>query len=784
MIEDIEFSDDWELATGNTITRERTRRARAELEVSVFLSEVPEREANGWRVVRSLVRKAILRKPKTIGVVNEDAWWVTFARMGFPIMSKGRNFKVPTEGESAAPQIDVLAMDEDTIFVIESKATSNSSRASRLRDQILKYSALRDSLSEAFGSIQKTDFRRRIVMVLASQNYTWSANDKALLKDEGILLVTEQELRYLSALAAQSPYLARNQLKAALLPSARIPRFQGRVPALRGREGNVRFYQFVIDPERLAKIAFIQHRDTLDDSASTTYQRLVSQPKLRSIASFVNNGGNFSTNLLINIRRRNLQFDAIRMTDQPSGSDDDLRFGYLHLPEERKTAWLIDGQHRLYGYFHPLTDDRVRARAKLMVTAYENLPADEEAQKFVEINNNQKSVSRGLLDELAGELFAGSDNPFHRMIVIRSKLATRLARSGGSPLFGRVQMEGLSSPATTVTFAELINTLRRSDLFGRVEARTNFIPGFFTRGTDDETVERAYEVVAEYLRYFERQASDHWAKERGRNLPGSPGGLLCTNRGVAGLIYMFEDTLSLLENGPRQLSLESESAESIVEAMEPYLNSLALRFRRPSSEFLATYQVHRGSTSGKIYSRQFESIVQSEFPEYDPDGLADYQRAAIEDIQQKIRDGVTGLGRLIQDVFFAAVHQEYPEDNWWPRVPQNRRQAIRVRQEAHDPNLEVDSYFELEDYKSISNNWGQPFTSLLSLEGESGLNWLTRMQQLARDGAAHFSNRSQGEEELRHLKDLYLRFVAQLSDNSYLQSNNIDLDMRVPALED
>lgn len=50
--------------------------------------------------------------------------------------------------------------------------------------------------------------------------------------------------------------------------------------------------------------------------------------------------------------------------------EDKLRFGWLHLPSTYKSAWIIDGQHRLYG-FSDLDDKYLDST--LFVIAFERL---------------------------------------------------------------------------------------------------------------------------------------------------------------------------------------------------------------------------------------------------------------------------------------------------------------------------------------------------------------------------------------------------------------------------
>jgi hypothetical protein len=71
------------------------------------------------------------------------------------------------------------------------------------------------------------------------------------------------------------------------------------------------------------------------------------------------------------------------------------------VPDIYKSAWIIDGQHRLYGYTELEEDER---GSHLPFLAFENISIADETKIFADINSKQKSVSKKLLDEITGEI--------------------------------------------------------------------------------------------------------------------------------------------------------------------------------------------------------------------------------------------------------------------------------------------------------------------------------------------------------------------------------------------
>jgi DNA sulfur modification protein DndB len=90
-----------------------------------------------------------------------------------------------------------------------------------------------------------------------------------------------------------------------------------------------------------------------------------------------------------------INFDERRPFDRKGGDDkSEVQFGDLHLPERYKSAWIVDGQHRLYGYS---VIDAKFSKQNIAVIAFEGLKREDEANLFVTINHEQKSVPRTLL---------------------------------------------------------------------------------------------------------------------------------------------------------------------------------------------------------------------------------------------------------------------------------------------------------------------------------------------------------------------------------------------------
>ncbi|EQD54817.1 hypothetical protein B1B_09494, partial [mine drainage metagenome] len=68
--------------------------------------------------------------------------------------------------------------------------------------------------------------------------------------------------------------------------------------------------------------------------------------RLSKIREYIADNGVFPTNIVLSFEPESLRFDRGKQEDSTSEST----FGFLHIAPTYKSAWVIDGQHRLFAY--------------------------------------------------------------------------------------------------------------------------------------------------------------------------------------------------------------------------------------------------------------------------------------------------------------------------------------------------------------------------------------------------------------------------------------------------
>lgn len=257
--------------------------------------------------------------------------------------------------------------------------------------------------------------------------------------------------------------------------------------------------------------------------------------------------------MVVNFRtRRRFELSADK-------SDGDVALGTLYLPNTYKSAWIIDGQHRLYGF----ADSKWSKSTQLPVLAFEALPPSEEARLFVDINNKQVKVQRSLLVELMSELYWDSPNPDEAYHAVLSRIVALLGRDIASPFRGRMVQEGETQTADKpLTVTAIYESLKKSNLVGAIRKGV-FDPGPLYESDAHKAVRRSVDVLSRYFRIYVDALPDHWSRGNGE------GGYLCTNNGVSALLLVLGAVVDHLDQfgSPKPWQATPQELE---EAIRPF----------------------------------------------------------------------------------------------------------------------------------------------------------------------------------------------------------------------
>ena len=574
-----------------------------------------------------------------------------------------------------------------------------------IRPQILK------SIERAYGRHSKP----KAQFVIATRNIFWSAADLAKCQASQIAVIRDRDLIYYSALVKHLKLAARYQLLAHLLDGRKVEGLEKKVIATRGKMGGETFYTFLIPPDDLLRIAYVGHKGSLDMDNLKTYQRMLQPHRLKKLAEFINDGGKFPTNIVLNLKTglRSSKKSALRFDVKETYGDEAL--GVLHLPQNYASAWVIDGQHRLYGYAHARGHQGFSQDSTLMpVLAYENLPPDKEMNLFIDINSKQVKVSKGLLTELYADLHWHSTDPEEAFRALLSRIASRLNRDRSSPLHERIVVAGKTKDRyRCLTQTSIHDGLRVSKLVGTYARKTGVVPGPLSSALAsdyDSSLEKALLVLSECLSMFSAALPNQW------NLGDSTGGYVCTNNGIRALFHVIADVAEHVRRVDHA-DFSLFSGEECVAELRPYLEALVEYFKGASAQEIRSFRrVGSSLTAVRQQAHGLAAQIRVRIPAFSPPGLQDYMDSRDEEGTEEARTKVMKIQKRLFDYVIPTLRTNFG-DNWWTKgIPLKIRKECMIRWEDKDQKGQPEAQLFLLNYIDICHlNW-EIFREVISLD--------------------------------------------------------------------
>jgi DGQHR domain-containing protein len=491
-----------DLVQGEELEKTAILRQKEYRKVTTLESDKDSYLSQGWELKKKYKRSVKLYKKKEIDELLEDKVWLLFKNMGFTEMNKDRNFKI--QAGPIKKQIDVFAKDGCNVFVIECKAQSEKGPRDLTKDihEILNLrNDIMQSLQKHYGQ------KLRVSFLLVTENITWSSTDEKLAsanRKNSFFFWKENELRAYANLTSQQGVDTRFEMYTILFSERKTKELENvAVPAMRGGKGRKKYYVFVIQPEKLLNgVAYVHRREeTNPEEASKAYQRMLKKQRLEDIHEYIEKGGFFPNNIIINFTKKP-RFEPFG----PKADFGNIAYGILKFPPYYGSAWIIDGQHRLYGY----KKSKKRKDATLPVLAFEELDVKDQGNLFVDINQEQKPVSPNLLWDLYPDIYYGAKDDECQKLRAISLIVKRLNSESDSPLYKHIYIPSVpreSKRVTNLTMASTCEGLRENRLINREEGE-----GLLYREDYESTVDFASRIIKAYFEVIARSFPEDWDK--------------------------------------------------------------------------------------------------------------------------------------------------------------------------------------------------------------------------------------------------------------------------------
>ncbi|MFD4366712.1 DGQHR domain-containing protein [Rhodococcus sp. NPDC058521] len=756
------MSEHIELLPESKIRRELTHRRNTYAREKIPNARQPEYEnsGHGWVVDKKLTNDVWMRRPKKHDVAFEDHVWAMCARLGFHQLSKDRHLRIPYgKGKNESKQIDVLAADDETVLVIECK----SSDSSRPRTETFKteIEAIQGYRPGMMRYLREHFPEQKVKFIFATNNIYASDDTIGRIESAGIAHLDEEAVSYYHELADHLGSAAKFQLLGNLFHGQKISAMDTTVAAIRGKMGGYTYYSFAIEPERLLKLAYVLHRNNANTRWMPTYQRIIKKSRLRKISSFVDNGGFFPNSLIVNIDHggRALRFDR---SEKQSGS---TAIGLLHLPSKYRSAYIIDGQHRLYGYAHSS-----RSSTELVpVVAFVDLPGSKQLEMFMDINENQQSVPKNLRLTLKADLEWESSDMKRQAQALKLKVSQLLGEQKSSPLRGRVIIgEEKSNDRLCVSLDAVSRGVDRGRFIGEFTSTEMRTPGSFYRGSIDKTVGPLTDFLELSFGYLRDELPSQWNTGRG------DGGFVFTNAGVEAILRLLGDLVDYLVADGR-IDPRSQKPKDVFLQLIPILEHLVRFLNNLDNEEIAKYRTWLGSGGPTKYLRQFQQEISSILPDFSPHGLSEWKQNQEKQFNVESYTMVSDIESFLKTDIRRRLEDKFGPDWYRSGVPRaiyrDRSAQAAEKQYTAEAGVTVEWWdcLYIVDYQKIMQHgghtlWYELFDEVYTLPSDrksswrERADWINRLNRI-RNKVAHSANsEAVTEDEYGWLQTLHSHF--------------------------
>ncbi len=304
--------------------------------------------------------------------------------------------------------LDVCALYQDALIIIECKSGRRLEfhnlidelrikrdgfvRALEERKLIVKGSEDRKATMDRLGRASK------FKMVLILSNHLPDDSGLQYAAATGIGVLDRDAIEYYQRISQ----VLKTWTRFEIFREMEIEAYEGEKsihrPSVRIRQPNGEFYIFSLQPWELLRIAYVFRRSLQETYA---YQRMVSQARIERIGEFLGDPLAFLPNSILIAFDKDVK-DSVKFESNKDDSDD----GFITFPLKYCSAWIIDGQHRLYGFTRtifanpPPETPAPHSEFQLLVVGIKGFDREQQARTFVDINENQKKINPTLLLDL------------------------------------------------------------------------------------------------------------------------------------------------------------------------------------------------------------------------------------------------------------------------------------------------------------------------------------------------------------------------------------------------
>lgn len=668
--------------------------------MSVDHSLVDDYLKDGWEVFgKPLKTKTKLRIIKSHSKQFEDDIWCQFYNLGFRHLNFDESLILPfSKDPKDTKQIDVVAIKDDTIFLIECKSSEKLGPARLLKDEFdllkLRLDGFKKALWQIFGRDKKVKY------IFATRNLRINPDSihTQRLEESNAFYYNNNTFDYINSLIKNYKNAAFFQFLGLVFKNEIINQNKIEIPAVKGQMGKKEYFMFSIEPSLLLKMGFVLHRTRANESEFPTYQRLLVPSRLKGITKFIDEGGYFPNSIIINF---NTKKNKIKFEPNSKLTDSNACSGNLIIPNAYGIAYIIDGQHRVYGY----ANSKYVQNNTIPVVAFDGLDSIEQLEIFMDINQNQKAVSPSLRLDLEEDLYWDSDRIDSRLKALRSSIIKMLANSESSPLYNMISV---GEDKAILTFKPFTTALSNSNLLPTAKGNKynpeSLIGSLYDTNNQDHNKEmyKAKKKVVDFIiacyDFVEQHYPEVFNKEKY---------FITSNRGTYAFISVI-GSLNKFETEKGSLNINTET-EYRFDSIQKYLASLLDQLSNLEKEEEDRQLTLLGAGADTKWLRFFQSLINKKHSEYNPPELIDWKERQNEELQSEGRKYGVEIEKYMKKQVLKNLKGLFNE-NWELEINSIKRECLKRAEEEKERNykeglgvkeIHWTEMFNINDYKSI-----------------------------------------------------------------------------------
>lgn len=391
------------------------------------------------------------------------------------------------------------------------------------------------------------------------------------------------------------------------------------VPAMEITQGDRKFFVFKISPDKLLRIAYVFRK--WYSATGAGYQRMLTPQRLKKdiAEEFLDLPGAILPNVIICAFESEVQFDEVSKS--------------LTIPMKYASAWIIDGQHRLYAFCH-VKDPAKRQEFILPCVGFnvEGIPQsflkrEEQGKLFVDINEKAKRLRQLLLLDLYEQIGV----PDRRVDIVKELAKTEAFKNGIQ--FREDQKREITLP----TFA-------RTAPIEKLVKDHGIISYWYGAKRDTKKVPQEYclKILSKYFSIVSEVFASEWKK------PDTY--ILATNIGIRGLLRILEEVLKY-SNGLR----DESKAKACIAALKGFqLRKSALK------------GMYYGEGGANLLEKKWIQKIQTKIHDFGPQAKVDEKvimpgqeslaKSFIEEYLSNFEGEVVGELMYIDKTTFSYLH--------------------------------------------------------------------------------------------------------------------------------